>query len=61
MSGNREPFVNLFDMAGILMLVVIIAAVLALFGSKTITWGVVAVFACLFFGAVFIAKKGVDR
>lgn len=61
MSNSNEPFVNLFDMAGILMIVVVIAAVLALLGSKTITWGVVVVLGLLFFGAIQIAKKGVDR
>jgi len=55
---NREPFVNLFDVAGILMLCVVIAAVLAGLGSKLITWGVVAVIAVMFVAAVFFGKWG---
>ncbi len=55
---NKEPFVNLFDVAGILMLCIVIAAVLAALGSKLITWGVVVVIGMVFAGAVIFAKKG---
>lgn len=55
---NREPFVNLFDIAGILMLCVFISALLAALGSKLITWGVVVVIVVLFVAAVFFAKRG---
>ena len=55
---KREPFVNLSDVAGILMLCILIAAVLAALGSKLITWGVVAVIGVVFAGAVFFAKQG---
>jgi hypothetical protein len=55
---NREPFVNLFDVAGILMLCIVIAAVLAALGSKSITWGVVAVIGLVFAGAIYFAKRG---
>lgn len=55
---KREPFVNLFDVAGILMLCIFIAAVLAALGSKLITWGVVLVICVLFVAAVVFAKWG---
>ncbi len=55
---SREPFVNLFDVAGILMICIVIAAVLAALGSKSITWGVVVVIGVVFFGAVHFAKRG---
>lgn len=55
---SREPFINLFDVAGILMTCVFIAAVLAALGSKSITWGVVVVIGVVFAGAVFFAKRG---
>ena len=54
----KPPFINLFDVAGILMLCVVIAAVLAALGSKLITWGVVVVIVVLFVSAVAFAKWG---
>ena len=56
---SREPFVNLFDVAGILMLCIVISAALAALGSKLITWGVVVVIGFVFAGAVYFAKRGV--
>ena len=55
---KKEPFVNLFDIAGILMICIVISVVLAALGSKLITWGVVVVIAALFGAAVHFAKKG---
>lgn len=58
---NQEPFVNLFDIAGILMLCIVIAALLAVLGSKLITWSVVLVICVLFVAAVIFAKRGAQR
>lgn len=58
MSSNRPPFVNLVDVAGIIMLCIILCAFLALLGSKLITIKVIAVLCILFAGAIFFAKRG---
>lgn len=54
----KEPFINLFDVAGILMLCIVIAALLAVLGSKLITWSVVLVICVLFVATVVFAKRG---
>ena len=55
---NKPPFVNLYDICGIIMLVLFMSIILATLGSKSITWGVVGVVTVLFGGAIFFAKKG---
>ena len=58
MTSNKPPFVNLVDIAGILMLCIILCIVLAVLGSKLVTWSVVLVLCIIFAAAVFFGKRG---
>lgn len=55
---SRRPLVNLFDVAGITMIGIFLAAFLAIAGGKHISWDIVLVFAVVFAGALFFAKQG---
>ena len=58
MNAPKPPFINLFDIAGILMLVVILAIPLWLLGSRSITGGTILLLIVLFVGVVILARKG---
>lgn len=55
---NRPPFINLVDVAGIIMICIMLCALLAVLGSKLITPGVLVVLGILFAGAIVCAKWG---
>jgi hypothetical protein len=55
---SRPPFINMFDVAGILMLALFFFIFLAALGSKHVTWNAVAVVAIVFGAAIFFAKRG---
>lgn len=56
--NNKPPFVNLFDICGILMISLFFFIFLAALGSKHVTWDAVAVVAIVFAAAIFFAKAG---
>jgi len=56
---SNRPLLNLFDVAGIAMICVIVCTILAGLGSKLVTWDAVLVLIVVFAGTAFFAKRGV--
>ena len=54
----KPPFVNLSDIAGILMIVLAQAIILAALGSSLISWKFVVLTGVLFYATIYFAKKG---
>lgn len=58
---SKPPFVNIYDIAGCVMLTVLICTPLWLLGSRSINTTTMLFLAVLFVGIVFIAKLGSRR